>query len=288
MVVVVEHQERLLALVEERGRAVARPLLDVGEREADLAHTRPVLAPPGSASDPPEARRALLRERGLALRGSPRSGSTLRPCARPRRGRGADGSRRASRMAALHAFTVSGALAAIAAASSRTVASSSSTGTTRLTRPMCSASSALSRRAEKRISAVHDGPDQVHELLDPAVRVPEAELRRRHPELAVVGRDADVGLHRGQQPAADAVAADHGDDRLVDHTATTPTRPRARRRSRRGRRPWCASPRTRRCRRPTRTRGHRHRARRSRARRDRPRTRRGCAAPRSACRTTSR
>jgi len=38
VVVVVEHHERLLALGEERRRAVARPLLDVGQTRTDRAH----------------------------------------------------------------------------------------------------------------------------------------------------------------------------------------------------------------------------------------------------------
>ena len=81
---------------------------------------------------------------------------------------------------------------------------------------MRSASSADSRRAEKRISAAHDGPDERDELLDPAERVPEAEARRRHRELASFRGDANVGPHGREQPAADAVAADHREDRLVE------------------------------------------------------------------------
>src|SRR6202034_545274 len=57
--------------------------------------------------------------------------------------------------------------------------------------------------------------DQAYQGGDAEHAGPKAEPGGRHAELAVVGGDADVGLQGGEQATADAEAADHGDEGLV-------------------------------------------------------------------------
>ena len=78
------------------------------------------------------------------------------------------------------------------AASSSAVASSSPVGTTSLTSPQCSAVRASMLRAVKNSSRVRGDADRVEELAQAGVRVHEPELGRRHPELDVLGGDAQV------------------------------------------------------------------------------------------------
>src|SRR5580700_8418823 len=71
-------------------------------------------------------------------------------------------------MAALPAATVSGAFCAMARARPCTSSASRSAGTTRLTRPIRSASAAVNRRAENSTSDVQAGPIRVISVLTPA------------------------------------------------------------------------------------------------------------------------
>ena len=70
-------------------------------------------------------------------------------------------------MAALAARTVKGALAAMASAMPRAASSSSAAPTTRLTRPMRSASAASKRRAVNMISRACAGPTSAVSTLMP-------------------------------------------------------------------------------------------------------------------------
>src|SRR5581483_6527388 len=56
--------------------------------------------------------------------------------------------------------------------------------------------------------------DDVGEPFDAVEAIAEPELRRRHTETGILGADTDVAAHGQPQPAADAIAADHGDGRL--------------------------------------------------------------------------
>ena len=57
-------------------------------------------------------------------------------------------------------------------------------------------------------------PHQIDQPLHRIRRIGDRQLRRRNAELAVHRGDAQIGLHRDRQPAAQAEAADARDDRL--------------------------------------------------------------------------
>jgi hypothetical protein len=62
--------------------------------------------------------------------------------------------------------------------------------------------------------------DQLHQPLDPADPVDDAEPRGRDAEGRSFGGEAQVGLQRERQTAAHAIAADHRDDRLREGAET--------------------------------------------------------------------
>ena len=119
---------------------------------------------------------------------------------------------------ALAAATVSGALAAMVAASSVTSIAQLRRRHHAVDQPDLQASAAEIRRAENRISEVQAGPTSPVSAVTP----PTGRSRGRgEPPECRTGcrrRDADVGLQRGEQAAAHAEAADHGDDRLAEAT----------------------------------------------------------------------
>ncbi len=118
--------------------------------------------------------------------------------------------------------------------------------------------------------------DDVDQPLEPGIAVAQTELCRRHREARIVGADAQVAAGGEAQPAADAIAADHGDGRLrkigdagigrVGSWRYRRARPRA----------WRARCRISKCRRPTRKPCRRRRSAPRRGYRCRRQSRRGC------------
>ena len=92
----------------------------------------------------------------------------------------------------------------------------SSAGTTLSTRPIASASSALTNRPVKMRSLARLGPDQPGQPLGAAGARDDAEQDLRLAEGRVVGGDPDVGAQRELAAAAERVAGHRGDDRLGD------------------------------------------------------------------------
>ena len=165
----------------------------------------------------------FLGERVFVPRGSRRNGSSLRPSGRPGPRRASTVSRCASRIATLHAFTVSAArqrrwsppTPGLRLRVGRRARRGSPIRCAVLRRP---------RAAGPRTGSPmpRTGPPARKQLARRRRTYPRPQLRGGNAELAAFGRDPDVGLHRGEQPATDAVAADHRDDRLVDLTPRTP------------------------------------------------------------------
>ena len=58
------------------------------------------------------------------------------------------------------------------------------------------------------------GADRVDELAQPGVAVDEAQARRRHPELGLLGGDAQIAGQRQLEAAADRVPVERGDRRV--------------------------------------------------------------------------
>src|SRR5262245_32965896 len=58
------------------------------------------------------------------------------------------------------------------------------------------------------------GADDVDEAPQAGIGIAQPELRRRHREARIVRADAQVAAHREPDPAADAIAANHGDGGL--------------------------------------------------------------------------
>ena len=89
--------------------------------------------------------------------------------------------------------------------------STSSAGTTRLTSPMASASSAGTWRPVKMSSLARDGPDEPGQALGAAAAGDDPEEHLGQPELGVLGADPEVAGQGQLQPAAQGVAVDGGD-----------------------------------------------------------------------------
>jgi hypothetical protein len=109
---------------------------------------------------------------------------------------------------------VSGALPEMASVYSFTTDSRFSFVEILFTSPISRASAGELARGDHDLARI-GGADHIDQVLHRGGAVAEAHLRRRDAELRVVGGDAEVAQHRDVHAAAQAVAADHGDQRLV-------------------------------------------------------------------------
>ena len=108
-----------------------------------------------------------------------------------------------------------GAFAASSAASVFASAISSAAGTTRLTRPICSASSRRDLTSGQQQIERDALADQPRQPLRAAVAGNDAEVDLRLAEPRRVGRDAQRARHRQLAAAAEREAVDRGDHRLA-------------------------------------------------------------------------